>query len=249
MKTPISSTLFSSSKRFFNPPASQAHKSLSSCLTTSPIPSSSRSVHTSLPTILNSATRPYFNRQRMQTRSTMTTTMSVSSSSASPDITYQPTAVSTGHRHGDGSPLVHCFFDNPTSTWTYLVVDPTTKDALVIDPVLEFDPASGSIGTESVQGLAAFIAGQGYKVTRIIETHIHADHATGARALKSVSTSRSPDRCLVAKCLAEELTDIAITNLTSHLYWRRCQQGPRDICANIRYPQRRFRRELRRTFT
>lgn len=117
------------------------------------------------------------------TTTTMTSTMTssmTSSTRATPTITYQPTP-------DRDSPLVHCFFDEPTSTWTYIVVDPASNDALVIDPVLEYDPASGTIGTQSVRGLDDFITNEGYKAKRIIETHVHADHASGARALKSVS--------------------------------------------------------------
>lgn len=117
-------------------------------------------------------------------RRTMTMT---SSTPLSPTATYPPTSTSTSTSTPHGSPLVHCFFDDPTSTWTYLVVDSTTNEALVIDPVLEYDPTSGTIGTQSVRDLVSFINGQGYKVSKIIETHVHADHATGARALKSVS--------------------------------------------------------------
>lgn len=61
----------------------------------------------------------------------------------------------------------------------------------MIDPVLEYDPSSGTVGTTSVKGLVSFIKREGYEVKRIIETHVHADHATGARALKSVSPSVS----------------------------------------------------------
>jgi glyoxylase-like metal-dependent hydrolase (beta-lactamase superfamily II) len=96
-----------------------------------------------------------------------------------PDFTAQPSEV-------EGSPLVHAFFDTPTSTWTFVVVDPATKHAFVIDSVLEFDAASGHIGTKSAQGLAAFVRDSGYNVVRIMETHVHADHATGALALKQV---------------------------------------------------------------
>jgi glyoxylase-like metal-dependent hydrolase (beta-lactamase superfamily II) len=68
---------------------------------------------------------------------------------------------------------------------------PKTKDAFVIDPVLDFDLASGKISQKSVKGLAEFIKQQGYNVVRIIETHVHADHLTGAHVLKKVSDHSS----------------------------------------------------------
>lgn len=120
------------------------------------------------------------NRPQTHSRPITKTTMT-SSTSATPTITYQPTS-------NQDSPLVHCFFDESTSTWTYIAVDPASKATLVIDSVMEYDLASGTIGTQSVRELASFVESHGYKVERIIETHVHADHATGARALKSVRT-------------------------------------------------------------
>jgi glyoxylase-like metal-dependent hydrolase (beta-lactamase superfamily II) len=96
-----------------------------------------------------------------------------------PDFTAEPTATA-------GSPLVYAFFDAATSTWTYIAVDPSTKDAVIIDSVLGYDPASGKVDTSSTQGLAAFVKQKEYRVIRIMETHVHADHATGAHALKQV---------------------------------------------------------------
>lgn len=98
-----------------------------------------------------------------------------------PFKTYQPSTF-------EGSPLVHSFFDNPTSTWTFVVVDPPTKQAMIIDSVLDFEPASGSISTQSARGLVSFVEQNNYEVTRIMETHVHADHATAAFALKQVGT-------------------------------------------------------------
>jgi glyoxylase-like metal-dependent hydrolase (beta-lactamase superfamily II) len=98
-----------------------------------------------------------------------------------PFKTYQPST-------SESSPLVHTFFDNPTSTWTCVVVDPPTKQAMIIDSVLDFEPASGSISTQSARGLVSFVEQNNYEVTRIMETHVHADHATAAFALKQVGT-------------------------------------------------------------
>lgn len=76
------------------------------------------------------------------------------------------------------------FFDARTWTVTYVVWDPDTRDAVVIDPVLDFEPASGRAWRESVDKVAAFVAGHGLTLRAVLETHAHADHLTGAQALK-----------------------------------------------------------------
>lgn len=76
------------------------------------------------------------------------------------------------------------FFDPETFTLSYVVFDSETKDAVIIDPVLDFDPASGKIEDRSLQLLLSFIHEEGLKVLGILETHAHADHLTGADHLK-----------------------------------------------------------------
>ncbi len=75
------------------------------------------------------------------------------------------------------------FFDPRTWTLTYVVFDPTTKDAVVIDPVLDLDPASGRVFAESVDLVDAFLQKNGLNLRAILETHAHADHLTGAQEL------------------------------------------------------------------
>jgi len=82
------------------------------------------------------------------------------------------------------TPNAHVFWHSPTSTWTYVVVCPTTKKCVIIDPALDYDPTSQKITTESADALLAFIAEQGYEVEKILESHAHADHLTSARYLK-----------------------------------------------------------------
>lgn len=79
---------------------------------------------------------------------------------------------------------VHAQYDEATNTLTYVVYDEQTKDAIVIDPVLDYDPASSTYSTESVDKVHAFIQQQGLHLHAILETHAHADHLTGAQFLK-----------------------------------------------------------------
>lgn len=76
------------------------------------------------------------------------------------------------------------FFDERTSTLTYVVFDEGSRDAVVIDPVLDFEPGSGKVWTESVEKVAAFVDAQKLKVHFVLETHVHADHLSGSQWLK-----------------------------------------------------------------
>ena len=77
-------------------------------------------------------------------------------------------------------PNVSAFFDEATFTITYVVSDPATGRAAVIDPVLDFDPASGRTSTTSSDKVVAHIADNDLGVDWILETHVHADHLSGA---------------------------------------------------------------------
>ncbi|KAL1748660.1 beta-lactamase-like protein [Schizophyllum fasciatum] len=66
----------------------------------------------------------------------------------------------------------------------YLVTDPTSKHAALIDTVLDYDPASGTLSTASADGILAFIRNHGFTVTKILETHAHADHLTASQYFK-----------------------------------------------------------------
>ncbi|KAK3293944.1 beta-lactamase-like protein [Chaetomium fimeti] len=82
-------------------------------------------------------------------------------------------------------PIVHTVFESQTSTWQYIVADPSTKTAVIIDPVLDFDPARNAISTKSADALLALAKEEGYIVDYLLETHAHADHLTAAKYLQS----------------------------------------------------------------
>ncbi|MGE0715709.1 MAG: MBL fold metallo-hydrolase [Alphaproteobacteria bacterium] len=77
-------------------------------------------------------------------------------------------------------PTVRAFFDEATFTITYLVSDPATARAAIIDPVLDFDPKSGRTATRSADAVLAAVAEAGLGIDWILETHVHADHLTAA---------------------------------------------------------------------
>lgn len=76
------------------------------------------------------------------------------------------------------------FFDPATNTMTYVVYDPDTKDAVVIDPVLDFEPIAVSVSTESVDRVTDFLRERGLTLHYVLETHAHADHLSGSQLLK-----------------------------------------------------------------
>ncbi|MEM9618763.1 MAG: MBL fold metallo-hydrolase [Pseudomonadota bacterium] len=81
-------------------------------------------------------------------------------------------------------PDVITFFDEATFTASHLVSDPSTKKAAIIDPVLDFDPASGRTKTTSADEIIAYVRENSLDVEWILETHVHADHITAAPYLK-----------------------------------------------------------------
>jgi len=81
-------------------------------------------------------------------------------------------------------PTGQAFFDEATFTVTYVVSDPATGRAAVIDPVLDFDPASGRTAAASVDRVVAYVREQELVVDWILETHVHADHLSGAPAIR-----------------------------------------------------------------
>jgi glyoxylase-like metal-dependent hydrolase (beta-lactamase superfamily II) len=83
------------------------------------------------------------------------------------------------------SPVIQAFFDEPTFTVSYLVVDPATGTAAVIDPVLDFDMASGKASTNSADAILAAAADHGGKIAWVLETHAHADHLSAAPHIKA----------------------------------------------------------------
>lgn len=86
--------------------------------------------------------------------------------------------------------ITQAFFDPKTWTVTYVVRDPATRRAAVIDPVLDYDFKSGHTGTESSDRVLAFLAEHQLQVDWILETHAHADHLSGARYLQERAGGR-----------------------------------------------------------
>lgn len=82
-------------------------------------------------------------------------------------------------------PEIRAFFDADTNSFSYLVWDGQTRDAAIIDPVLNLEPASGQITTTGADTILGAVAGQGLQVRWLLETHAHADHLSAAGYLKA----------------------------------------------------------------
>lgn len=76
------------------------------------------------------------------------------------------------------------FLHRPTSTWSYVAWDTASGTAAIVDPALDFDPASGRIGAGFAESVTRFVREQGLEPRWILETHAHADHLTAAAFLK-----------------------------------------------------------------
>lgn len=78
------------------------------------------------------------------------------------------------------SPYIQAFFDHATNTVTYLVSDPASGEAAVIDPVLDYEPHAARLTSRSADGVLAEARDRGLKIRWVLETHAHADHLSAA---------------------------------------------------------------------
>ena len=82
------------------------------------------------------------------------------------------------------SPHIQAFFDELTNTVSYLVSDPATRRAAVIDPVLDYDHRSGKLSAKSARHILDAAQEQGLEIEWVLETHAHADHLSAAPYVK-----------------------------------------------------------------
>jgi glyoxylase-like metal-dependent hydrolase (beta-lactamase superfamily II) len=82
------------------------------------------------------------------------------------------------------APAIRAFFDEPTNTVSYLVSDPFTRKAAVIDPVLDYDHRTGKASAKSADAILAAAEAANLSIEWVLETHAHADHLSGAPYVK-----------------------------------------------------------------
>ncbi len=83
------------------------------------------------------------------------------------------------------NPIIEAFFDEPTNTISYLVADPGSRSAAVIDPVLDYDAGTGTVDMRSAQRILARARERGWSIMLVLETHAHADHLSAAPYFKA----------------------------------------------------------------
>ena len=82
-------------------------------------------------------------------------------------------------------PVVVPFFHRASNTWSYVVRDPSSDAAVIIDAVLDFDAPSGRTSTTSAQAIVEYVAAERLDIRWLLETHAHADHLSAAHWLKA----------------------------------------------------------------
>ncbi|KAM0282269.1 hypothetical protein ACHAQH_003133 [Verticillium albo-atrum] len=110
-------------------------------------------------------------------------------------------------------PVVHDIYEPVTGTWQYVVADPESLSAVLIDTVLDFDPASATVTTGTADGILALVSEKGYTIEKILETHIHADHLTAASYLQAKlgATQKIPPAVCIGKRIRQVQQHVAAT--------------------------------------
>lgn len=85
---------------------------------------------------------------------------------------------------------IQAFFHEATHTVSYLVCDPNTRQAAVIDPVLDYAQASGQVSTVSVDAILDAAQTQEMTIVWVLETHAHADHLSAAQHIRRQTGAR-----------------------------------------------------------
>ena len=109
------------------------------------------------------------------------------------------------------TPWVTGFHDPATGTVTFVVADRASRRAAVIDPVWDYEPKSARLSTASMERLAQFVAAERLTLDWILETHVHADHLSGAQHLK--------ERCGGRVAIGARVTSPPIASAPPTLSW------------------------------
>jgi glyoxylase-like metal-dependent hydrolase (beta-lactamase superfamily II) len=101
-----------------------------------------------------------------------------------PQIDYAKAQLAAASMSGGHAPIVKSFFDEATFTASYVVHDPISKHAAIIDSVLDYDSASGRTACSSANVIVAYAEAKELTIDWLLETHAHADHLSAAPYLQ-----------------------------------------------------------------
>lgn len=101
-----------------------------------------------------------------------------------PQIDHARAQITAAAMTGGHAPVVKSFFDEATFTASYVVHDPASKHAAIIDSVLDYEPASGRIAFSSADAIVAYVGEKALTIDWLLETHAHADHLSAAPYLQ-----------------------------------------------------------------
>ncbi|KAK4674769.1 hypothetical protein QC763_123510 [Podospora pseudopauciseta] len=107
------------------------------------------------------------------------------------------------------SPIVHPIFEPVTGTWQYIIADPSTLAAAIIDPVLDFEPARNTVSTATADSLLDIVVQNNYKVGYLLETHTHADHLSASRYLQLKLAQSTNPKTGIGKRIIQTQTTFA----------------------------------------
>ena len=149
-------------------------------------------------------------------------------------------------------PVVKAFFDEPTFTATYVVQDPTTRSAAIIDSVRDFDQPSGRTTFESANAIIDYVRKKRLAVQWLLETHAHADHLSAAPYLKQqlggtlaigseIRTSRRSSARSSTKARSSRVTARNSTGSLRMATALRSARSPRSHCMSRDIHRRTWR--------
>ncbi|OCK74853.1 putative metallo-beta-lactamase domain protein [Lepidopterella palustris CBS 459.81] len=109
---------------------------------------------------------------------------------------------------------IHTIFEPNTSTWQYIVADAVTKDAVIIDSVLDYDIATSTITTSSADNLLDIVKRHNYKIIFILETHAHADHLTASKYIQQTLLRAGNPKPQI--CIGKRIEEVQHTFATKY---------------------------------
>lgn len=126
----------------------------------------------------------------------------------------------TSRSRGPQSPVVTGFYEPDTGSIQYLVADPGSRKAAIIDPVWNFDPRNARTSTRSADEILQYVGANGMTVEWILDTHPHADHFTAGGYLK--------DKLGAPHAIGEKVRDVAVL-------WRKFYNQPKAFDIDKAY--------------